>query len=294
MIATSPEHCKEVMPSLCEVLGRTRIALVLLRRVRDLEQKISTAPEDVKSFAVEYFRKAFENVPNEFVDEATGYTMIGGARYAKKRIAGILVDLPEGAEIGRKDPKATLAYKRSGDEKDMYIYSGTFSPNEKFVGKWLYQIDVAPDKLDTIEAEIKKKISRIERGLEELAKKRAKRAKNPNAKKQKKSQRVGGALGRLIRKVYLTLKDNGDVGENKFLFWTDDTLIDNGMGEARKMRLYTIKGKTYLLVEKGGFDDEEIDRSEDSDDESGNDAGSADERVPPDWHCGYEVYERVE
>lgn len=296
MIATSPEHYKDVIPGLCEVLGRTRISKLLLRKVRDLDKKISKAPENIKSFAVTYFKKAFDNVPNKFVDENTGYTLIGGARYAKKKIAGILVQLPGGAEVGRTDPKATLSFKRSGDEKDMYVFSGKYTPDKKFVGKWVLQAEVAPSEFDAIEKKVasKKKFrANMMKMIEEKTAARLKKAKSK--KKKNKLQRKSGPLWRRIRKTYLNLKDNGEIENDKLRFWTDDMLVDNRMGEARKMILHKTKeGNTYLLVEKGGFGEEEIDRSEDdTGDDTDDDGSSADKRVPPDWHCGYEVYERV-
>ena len=287
-IATDPEHYKDVLPGMCNVLGHSKIGRILLTMTKTLDKKLEKTDPKIQAFATRYFKKAFDAVPNELVDENTGYVMIGGARSARKYIANILIELPGGVEVGRTAPKMTLASKRSGKDEDMYVYSGTFTPNKKFMGKWLYQIDVAPDKLDTIEAGIKKKIASRQTIQKMIDKRKAVFAE------KKKKWKGGGPLARRIRKTYLTLGDNGEVEKSKLLFWTDDMLIDNALGEARKMRLHTIKGKTYLLVEKGGFDDEEIDRSQDDgDDEADNDAGSADERVPPDWHCGYQVYERV-
>ena len=49
-------------------------------------------------------------------------------------------------------------------------------------------------------------------------------------------------------------------------------LIDNNLGEARKMELKNINGTTYLLVEKGGFDKPD---------------------TPEGWHCGLDIYKKV-
>jgi hypothetical protein len=83
------------------------------------------------------------------------------------------------------------------------------------------------------------------------------------------------------------------------------------------MELHAVNGKTYLLVEKGGFaEDESASKSGDGGDDTGDDSEDVDEgedadsgtREPADtaktaddnavdpapWHCGYKVYERVE
>ncbi len=279
LIATTPEHYKEVIPAMAEMLGTSRI-LRVIQVGKDLAKALPKAPPEVQKFAAPYFREASVGLPQQFVDDHTGYVMPGGATYARNTITGIVTKLPGGAELGRTDPKMTLAWSTSGDDKDLYIYSGTFKPNDQFVGKWKYLTDAAD--LDGIEAAVKKREGRRAYIIKHLAKRAAAAAGNT-----KKKKKVGtGTLGRELVDSYLELLSSGAVGGSKLLFWTDDMLIDNGLGEARRMKLHTINDKTYLLVEKGGFAEDDSPKSDD-----GEDGGGGEDDGEGTWHCGYKVYE---
>ena len=127
----------------------------------------------------------------------------------------------------------------------MYVYSGTFKPNKSFMGKWV--LVTSSWKPEDVKSRLESHAKKLER-------------EKKSKKKKKKS-----------RKKYLDLRDKGQVGKSKSVFWSDNMLMDNNLGEARKMQLKTINGKTYLLVEKGNFDKPD---------------------KPEDWHCGYDIYKK--
>jgi hypothetical protein len=288
-IATDPAHAKDIIPAISDLFGRTRQSRILLF-CRVFERSISEADKEVQAFAMPYFKKAFDAVPGEFIDSVTGYVMPGGAHYARHQLAQILADLPGGAEIGLTDPKTTLKSAISGKNEDMYVFSGTFTPDKAMLGKWLKQIEVTPSKLDNIEELIKKEIATNKEKAERHMMKQLKKAARSTSKKKKiKKFR--------LNKTYLDLTPDGNTGSKKLLFWTDDMLLDNRLGEARKMKLHNHKGKTYLLVEKGKLAPVITTADKDSDEAIEQETKTNEDLInltrPPGWHPGYEVYERI-
>lgn len=300
-IAVDPAHAKDIIPPMSDLFGRTMISRILIF-CRDFRNTINKADKEVQAFAVPYFRTAFDAVPNQFIDPTTGYVMPGGAHYARHRLIQLLADLPGGAEAGRTSPKTTVKSAISGKEEDMFIFSGNYTPDPTLAGNWLKQVDLMPDQLGNIDQLKEKRAARVVEIKEEIEKLKAthmfkqqkRRERNPNARiKPFRNSLIGD-----IAPSYLTLKNDGSVGDSKFLFWSDNWLIDNREGEARRMKLHTENGTTYLLVEKGGLAPDlssknEEDESDDADAESDTDDGSTLETRPPTWHPGIEVYQRA-
>lgn len=295
-IATDPAHAKDIIPAISDLFGRTRQSRILLF-CRDFENSISAADKEVQAFAMPYFKKAFDAVPGEFVDPVTGYVMPGGAHYAKHKLAQILIDLPGGTEAGRTDPKTTLQSAISGKKEDMYLFSGNYSPDKAMVGKWKEVAEVMDP--GSVEQAVKQRSAELEKTrqfYEQREKRRAEAGVKPKLNKKGKPKSPGTPRALLVN--YLELFENGQVGDSKLLFWSDTTLIDNRLGEARKMKLHTENGKTYLLVEKGNFAPVTTATDKDSEEaiaEETTTAGEATSQTrPAGWHCGYEVYERVD
>jgi hypothetical protein len=284
LIATDPEQCRDVLPAIADLLGKTRRARILMFS-KILVKKLPKAKPEVQELAVNVLREAFLNVPPQFADAYTGYIPPNGAAYARRSIANVITRLPGGAELGRTDPKMTLAWKRSGNDDDMYVYSGTFESNPALISKWLKQIEVDADKIETVPAGVAKWKRHRENILKEMREK---------AKKRGKKFRKSGPLWRRIDQPYLELKGDGLVAGDKLLFWSGDMLIDNRLGEARKMLLQSFGDETYLLVEKGGFEETERPDMSDEEEDYDSDQGSDEDQDWSSWHCGYEVYERVE
>jgi len=295
-IATHPDHAKDIIPAMTDLFSRTRNSRILIF-CRDFEKTISEADKEVQALAMPYFKKAFDAVPGEFVDPVTGYVMPGGAHYAKHRLAQILIDLPGGVEVGRTDPKATLQSAISGKDDDMYVFSGKYAPDKAMAGKWKEVAEVM-DPASVGEA-VKQRAAELEK-IREYYERRAKRRAEAGVKPKlnKRGQPKNAGTPKALRVNYLELHENGQVGDSKLLFWSDTTLVDNRLGEARKMKLHSLNGKTFLLVEKGNFIPTVTATDKDSDDSTDEETtpneNPAAETRPPGWHCGYKVYERVE
>ena len=75
-------------------------------------------------------------------------------------------------------------------------------------------------------------------------------------------------------KDVLQLMDNGRVksGAFKDYFWSGDMLVGTTDGLARKMELRHFAGKDFLVIETGGFEEDDI---------------------PTDWNAKYTIYMRA-
>ena len=184
--------------------------------------------------------------------------MSRGAKTVRSRIGDILRAIPGGEAYVRQLPKTTLESYISGKDSDMYVYSGTFTPNDKLVGTWAWAVWPAANKPGEIDDRINAYV----------------KAKTKNGK-QPLPKKVQGS------KDTLQLIDGGKVNKSRYFgnyFWSGSRLIGNNDDQALKMEVRTIAGHDWLIVERGGFnavpDNEE-------------DATAA---VPADYHCGYHIY----
>jgi hypothetical protein len=125
-----------------------------------------------------------------------------------------------------------MAYARSGNEDDMFVYSGTFTPNPKFAGKWV-AISKMHESIDKVSE--KEMVKRIRYAYKMLDAKKKRTGRNR------------------YRPDYLILNDDGRVSKAGNKFWTDNLLVDIDRGEAVKMELHKVGDETYLFVTHGGY-----------------------------------------
>jgi len=138
--------------------------------------------------------------------------------------------LPGGEMYLKTQPKMTVAAARSGNDSDMYVYSGTFTPNDAIVGEWHWAVWPRPKT----EADVEKGATAWVEGSKKG--------------KQEKPKDV------------LTLNKNGGVRSSAYkgYFWSGNMLVSANESIARKMELRTIAGKDFLIIEAGGFDPENM------------------------------------
>jgi len=156
----------------------------------------------------------------------------------------------------RQIPKTTLASYKSGNDSDMYTYSGKFTPNKEIMGTWIWAVWPQP-----------KNPKEVDEYIEKWLKPRLK--KDPT--------KVQGS------KDTLRLEEGGKISNSKYFrgyFWSEDMLIGVNDDQALKMEVKTVEGYDFLLVEKDGFN-----QTPDSDEV---------EEIPDDWHPGYHIYIRQE
>jgi len=201
----------------------------------------------------------FDNIETikRAVEIDAGVAILPEPTVSRELAAGMLVAVPlaVGEAFVRQLPKTTLKSYISGKNSDMYVYSGTFTPNDKLVDTWVWAVWPNPKHPGEIDEKIN---SWLKNKLDNLPIKLEK------------------------PKDTLQLQDGGKVSKSRFFrgyFWSDDMLIGIDNGIAQKMELRTYHGVDFLIVEGGGFGAV-----------SPDDEGT--EPVPADYHPGYSVYIR--
>ncbi|MBT8037589.1 MAG: PDZ domain-containing protein [Verrucomicrobiae bacterium] len=253
-IATAPEHYKTVLPAILDTSASFTVDSASSSSTRAIANAMKSANPEVKNFAKALLKKIYAGMPGVLKDPYTGAVMNRGAKTVRSRIGGIVQQLPGGEEFVRMIPKMTLASYISGQNADLYRYSGKFTPNKDVVGRWAWCVWPQPKNPQEVDASIKQWLK------PRLGKNPAK-VKNP--------------------KDYIQLSDGGKVSKSKYFrgyFWSGDKLIGINDDQALKMEVKTVEGFDFLIVEKGGFD-----AKPDNDEIKG---------IPKGWHCGYSIYIR--
>ena len=228
MIAFEESQYKEILPSFIKAYAGFTTNMAQTAAMKGLGEGISTASPTVKDYAYQLLKAAFVKTPGE-LSFPGGYTVPNGGTITRSRMLELMRHHSEGGDYAKSLPKKTLASIKSGDEKDMFQYPGTFKGNPRFVGTWHWAIWPRPSS---------------EAGLPGAAKSWA------SKKKREKPKSI------------LSLKDGGIVGQgknrnSKTLFWHENYLIDLATGIAKKMEIQEFGGKDFLILEAGGFDGEE-------------------------------------
>ncbi len=220
-IATEPAHYKTVLPKVIKYLPEIR-STAAMRPVWQLSGKLKSASPEVKAYSTKLLGEAYSEVPDE-IKSAEGMVIPSEAQTLRTHIGSLILLVPGGSDFVLKIPKTTLAYARSGEEKDLFRYTG-FKPEKAFVGKWL-SLGSMPENGDLGKA--------VEAAIKSI---------------EKRKEKAGG---KDEKPSYLVVKDNGQI--DKDTFWSGSWLLDLPSGEARKMMVRQLNGKDYLLVESGKF-----------------------------------------
>ena len=251
VLATDPRYYKRILPPLLNRIANAKTCAGL-NQAYAISKRLGSAKPEVKQFAAQLLKKIYAGIPGEYREPSNNLPIPGRSTYARKCVAWMLERLPQGESFIDTRPKMTLAARRSGRAEDMYTYSGTFTPNKQLVGHWV--------KLGGTDDPAK---------LAAWVKNWKKRGAKP------------------VKSVYgFRLLDKGRIKGEGFLkkmgqefFWSGDMMIGRTTAnEARRMKVMTVDGVDFLVVEKGGF----------------GTLGGNTKPVPKDWHCGYAIYIREE
>jgi hypothetical protein len=195
-------------------------------------------------------QKTYIGIP-DVITESSNKAPIGNCAKTVRFLIGTMIQsLPGGLEFVTKLPKTTLASYVSGKDSDMYVYSGTFTPNPEVIGTWNWAVYPEPNKPGEID-------SRIDAYV--------------------KARSGGKPIKEEPPKDVIQFRDKGDVRSRFFkgYSWSGNVLIGNYEDQAVKFEIRKRDGYEFLIVERGGFQTPvDVD----------------DFVVPKDWHCGYHVY----
>ena len=253
-IATAPEHYKKLLPPILKKAAAFTVDSASSSATRAIADAMKSAKPKVKEFAQPLLKDTYAGMPSVLKDPYTGAIMGRGAKTVRSRIGSIVQQMPGGEQFVRMIPKTTLKSFITGKNSDMYRYSGKFITNKKMIGTWAWAVWPAPKNQKEVDSCINNWL---------------KHRRGKDATKVKKS------------KDTLLLSDGGKVSKSGYYrgyFWSGDRLIGVDDDEALKMKVKTMDGYDFLIVERGGF----------------NTKPNTDEvkEIPKDWHCGYHVYIR--
>ncbi len=225
VIAGDPKYYKELLPKVVHHLAQSK-AMQQMRPATQLSVVLKNASPEVKAYAMNLLSETYREIP-ENISTPRGVPVANLAHVIRQKLVSLMVSLPGGSDFSSKTPKKTLAYAKSGDEKDLYKFT-EFKPNKAFVGNWLYLAKVsAKDDLSKAAAAGQKTIE--------------------------KAKAKGGTGRNKYKEKHIILKDGGKI--DKGMFWSGDLLINLSTDEARKMEVKNVDGKEYLLIEEGDFPD---------------------------------------
>lgn len=225
VISMDSRHYQRILPPLQETIAQSETTAGLNAFYGLTKQLIAAKPE-VKQFASSHLKAIFEGIPSQFREPSNNLLIPGKSAYVRKTTAWILQKAPGGESFALTLPKMTLKARRTGQESDMYTYSGKFTPNKAMMGRWVWISLDDPKQLESWVAKWKK---------------------------------AGSKPHESVRSFRLL--DKGQIKGESFLksmgqefFWTDDLMIGRfSANEARRMELRSVGGVDFLLVEKGGF-----------------------------------------
>ncbi|MDT8391250.1 MAG: DUF6288 domain-containing protein [Lentisphaeria bacterium] len=260
-LIADPQHYQNVLPKVVNVSASFWNDAASGTCTHILAQEMNAASPEVKAFAFPILKEAYKNVPSSFIG-------MGGARQPnatqviRTRIGNIMEGLPGGMDFIKQLPKRTTAYARSGDDQDLYQYSGEFTPNPQLVGTWAWAIWPRPKSPEELPAAAEKWVKSAQKQIEEYN-------NLPDSQKRGRNRKT-------LWKDTLEIKDGGLVKSTNYFkgyFWSGDMLIGINSDVARKMGIRNFGGKDFLIIESGGFDHDDM---------------------ATDWNSRYTIYMRID
>ncbi len=259
IIAAEPDNYRTMLPLLLDKTSKNYVNHSSMKAARAVTATIKGASPEVKKFAGPLIRGTYREVPDQLVEPHTGAVMSGGATTVRSRIGMIAKAVPGGTEFVMRLPKTTLQSHKSGKASDEYRYSGKFEPNPKVMGKWQWAVFPPANKPEEVIPKIEEWVKRKTKGGKPLPKKLDRGSKDT-----------------------LEIKEDGKLSSKYYRghFWSGDMLIGMDASQAVRMKVMTVAGREFLVVERGGFG--AVPKSEEE----------ATASVPDDYHCGYHIYMR--
>ena len=184
------------------------------RPMKNIKAGLSKAKPEIQKLTFKVLASSYKGIPREIIAEG-GHVIPNASSVIKGRMGELLGAVPNGSEWIKSIPKITTTYVQSGNEKDMYRYSGTFKPNPKVMGTW----DLArltPAKAENVEKDILKWL------------------KNPRIKHAK---------------ARIQIQDKGRVRASWWsgYFWSGNMLIGTQDGLAKRMAVRTYGGQAASI-----------------------------------------------
>jgi hypothetical protein len=258
---TDPESYKIIFPPIMKATSTATSYPVSMSTSGMIKQAMEQASPEIQAYGLEQLKNLLQEQPKQVVSKDTGIYVIPDAATSKRKAIGqSLAFTPEGKEFMKRLPKTTLKSYISGKDSDMFVFNGKFQNDPKFVGEWLWAVWPNPKRPEEIDTRIQEWIKKRNGDVV------------PTDIKDRTELRADGTV---VSSGFYGGKHKGEY------FWSGDTLFGVNTGEACKMEIRTYDGHDFLIIESGGF--APVIPKE----------GEAEATViPPDYHCGYNVYVR--
>lgn len=260
-LLTDPESYQIIFPPLMRAISAATSYPAVMSTSGKISKAMEQASPEIQAYGLKQLQTVYGELPKNLVSKDTGIYVIPDGATAKRKSLGISLGFSEeGRQFMKAIPKTTLKSYISGKDSDMFTFNGTFQNDKKYVGNWLWAVWPAPKHPGEIDTRIQNWIK----------------------------QRNGNVVPTDIKDT-VELRADGTVQSRGFYggkhkgeyFWTGDTIFGVNTGEACKMEIRTYEGHDFLIIESGGFapvipKEGEVEST----------------AVPPDYHCGYNVYVR--
>ena len=250
---------KDLFPPIARAIGKAT-AFPIVNRARYITEGLNDADPEIQKYGLELMKQVYKALPTVMYGESGIAVIKGGAPIKRKAFAEVIAFSDEGREFVKRLPKESLKSYLSGNDADMYTYTGQ-APNEQLVGTWYWAVWPRP---------------KTPEGTEDAILSWLKKLKFEN-----------GKVLHTDLKDTLVLEKNGKTSKTRhlsnFTFWSGDTLISSSLGAARKMKIFqTREGVDFLLIEEPDFE------------KALNKQGLDSENPPKDFNPGYTIYIRKE
>ena len=258
---TDPESYRMIFPPMMKAISTATSYPVSMSATGMISKAMESASPEIKAYGLAQLKTVLGEQPKQVVSKDTGIYVIPDAATSKRKAIGqSLAFSPEGKEFMKRLPKTTLKSYVSGKDSEMFVFNGTFQNDRKYVGEWLWAVWPNPKHPGEIDAPIQEWIKKRNGNLV------------PTDIKDRTELRADGTV---VSSGFYGGKHKGEY------FWSGDTIFGLNTGEACNMEIRTYEGHDFLIIESGRFVPD-IPKE-----------GEAEATViPPDFHCGYNVYVR--
>ena len=134
-LATDPSHYKQLLPLIVKHgVGQPAWGFTF-KTFKDLSNQLKSAKPEIQSFAKTTLREAYEGIPAVYTFPG-GTVLKDGPPAHRKVVAKTIGVLPGTIDFILKFPKKTVRYMQSKNDRDLYSYSGKFTPDKSMLGDW--------------------------------------------------------------------------------------------------------------------------------------------------------------
>jgi len=136
-LLSDPDSYKDLFPPIARAISQST-AYPIVSRARFITERLGEADPEIQAFGLKIMKKIYEIQPDDMMSQNRRNVIGGGGGFKKKAIGQVVGFSKAGEEYLDTRPKITSAWKVSGQDSDLFTYSGTFKPNPALRGTWCF------------------------------------------------------------------------------------------------------------------------------------------------------------